>query len=244
MAEEIEPPEPAEPPEASEPSTLLPDIFGSAIGGLAGAAIGGPVGIVVGAATGAGAQRLAKRIYLRMQERGEAVLSAAEHESKRTRDELLAELASNDELEALLARIIMASGSTAIKDKLVALGRVLGRTVEDHAKIDEAICLVTALHEMENPHIMVLKRLAQPPPVGPTQSPDQKTGWTRAELADGIPGMDLVITAVQGVLIRSGLAIDVTPGATLGSDQYWQYSVSELGKICLELLGAAVHNDQ
>ena len=56
----------------------------------------------------------------------------------------------------LLARVIQAAANGRTAEKIAALGSLLGRTVQDDTRLDEAFVIAAALDEMEAPHVRLL----------------------------------------------------------------------------------------
>jgi hypothetical protein len=215
-------------------SPVWPKVVAGGVTSIAGYALGGPVGAVAGAMASPVAERFLTEVHRELFLRGEIVLAAVADESDMDTEQLLALLTDNSELKALFARVVLATSSTALQEKLRGLGRALGRAIVDDTKIDEAFCLVSALDEMELPHFRLLTKLTVPP-TGEGVDPERVRGWTRAEILQMAPGMDLVGHSILGVLIRHGLVEEVTPYSVMGAPSA-QYAASDLGGLCLQLV--------
>jgi hypothetical protein len=115
-----------------------------------------------------------------------------------TEEELALQLVEDDELRALMFRVLEAGRRTARPDKLRWLGVVLGWAAADRDRIDETRLLVDALDDLEAPQIVTLALLNEPP-ANPTHP------WTADELA-ARSGLDEgVVLSCLGTITRHGL---------------------------------------
>lgn len=223
------------PPEAPAPVPNTFDKMAAAgFGAIAGMVVAGPVGAAVGAIAAPAAEQLMTRVRLEWTRRGEIVLTEAEAEAGLPRDDLLERLALDDELQALLARVIAASSATAFERKLVAQGRVLGRAVSDVLRVDEAVCMAAALNDLEKPHVALLERLNEPNP----DADENSQGWSRRQLVTAMPEAAHLIPNLVGILERHGLAVDNRGGMTY-LDDVRPFIASDLGRTCLDVLRVA-----
>lgn len=206
-------------------------LAGYAVGGLEGALIGGATPAAVNLALHAGNAAVAARIT-----RGSRALDTAASELGVSLDELADRASADPAHLELLARVLEASGRTPLADKVDALGRVLARGLDPEGKIDEALFLAAALHDVEAPHILALKHLcSQPPSVVALHEEDFRELFANA---------DLVLSAVLQQLLRHGL-VEVVGidggGAGVGfadpdDGGGFVYACTALGRQCLDLL--------
>ncbi|MEZ0357813.1 hypothetical protein [Mycobacterium sp. SA01] len=74
-------------------------------------------------------------------------------------DRLLAKIEGDPALESLLWNGLQGAMATALEEKRICLARVVATALTDDDKVDEAQLLVSALQELEGPHIAALTRL-------------------------------------------------------------------------------------
>jgi hypothetical protein len=204
--------------------------LGVALGGELGAGIG-PVAVVLAASTVQGLTRAASARMARRR----AALTAAVDVSRSSVDELLSRAADDPARYELLVRVFEAADSASVPDKIRALGTVLANGLSGDEWVDESMLLVSALAELEAPHIIILRQLTCP---GPNLPGVGEMRWSRASLATARPTYAMVLPAVLGTFERHGLI--VWTDGLLGDDQDGQTPVvTSLGERCLILLGAS-----
>ncbi len=160
--------------------------------------------------------------------------------------ERLEQLAAGDPVRLeLLARVVEAAQRSTIPDKVEALGRVLASGLGLDDRVDEALVLAAALHDLEAPHVLVLAELhREPVSTVPASYPAPgRLGWTPEQLVARLPGTRIVLGALLQVLRSHGLIRDLNEGenttyADLESGSP-RYAATELGRYCLGLLGEA-----
>ncbi len=149
----------------------------------------------------------------------------------------------------LLARVVEASQRSTIPDKVDALGRVLATGLSAQDRVDEALVLAAALHDLEAPHVLILAELHREPlssVVAAYRGPG-RLGWTPEQVVARLPGTRIVIDALLQVLRTHGLIRNLNEGegstyADLKSGQP-RYAATELGRYCLGLLNEARRQD-
>lgn len=218
----------------SKNEPVWPKVVAGGVASIAGYVLGGPVGAVAGAMASPAAERFLYQVHKEIFERGDVVMDAIAYESELSTDQLFSLLTDQDELKAIFARVVLASSSTTMQEKLRGLGRALGRAIVDDSRIDEAFCLVAALDEMELPHFRLLAKLTSPPVIK-GRDPEKIKGWTRAQILETGNGMELVGHSILGVLIRHGLVAEIPSNSVMGSPPA-QYLASDLGELCLRLV--------
>jgi hypothetical protein len=138
----------------------------------------------------------------------------------------------------LTARVIEAAMHTTREDKIRALGRVLADGLRD-GDVDEARLLAAALALLEGPHVAVLAHLnAHPAPPAELIRPgvESSTGWRPDLLAQQLPQVSGVITAVLAVLAGQGLIVDARGTTWEDWDGRSVWQIAPLGRRCLFLL--------
>jgi hypothetical protein len=127
-------------------------VLGAAIGGLPGAAVGG--------ALAAGMPFLASGVlaaYRRLQWRSaERMTESAAELAGLTPDDALNRVLADDRLADLAGRATLAASQTQIEAKLQGLARALANGLQDETRIDVELLVVTALLDLEVPHIALL----------------------------------------------------------------------------------------
>lgn len=155
--------------------------------------------------------------------RRQALMLAEGADSVGLEVEALAESAGRTEGTRLLAGFALdAAQRTTYEAKVRALGRALAAGVTaDDTKIDEQTLIVSALADLEVPHVVVLDLLVNRSPqrvdvrdlFQPLQSAlasrrDLGAPWTIPQLAHAREGIGPAIDALLGPLMRHGLAIE------------------------------------
>lgn len=147
-------------------------------------------------------------------------------------------LASQDAARTeLLRRVVQAAGHSTLEEKIPALGRVLAAGLPQGDRVDEALILAAALHDLEAPHVHVLATIAfEEPDEDEIRQPS--SGWMLWMLERRHPGHRAVMTPILRILELHGLVVDVALGTWNGAGGRSMYGVSEAGRRCLELLSA------
>jgi len=195
-------------------STRIVEMLASAAGaGLGYATTGSPEGTMAGAVL-APAAALAWDIdraarARRLQRAATALIVSAEESGVGIED--LEERSRRDpETAELLARVIQVAADARMAEKVSALGRLLGRTVINQVKFDEAFLLAAALEDLEAPHVRLLALVN-----GARETEWYSSGLGRVgslEHFAGAAGGSLVLPALAAALVRHGL-IEMAEGA-------------------------------
>jgi hypothetical protein len=214
----------------------FPEVAGALVGGgyqlLGGDALSGSL-IAVGST-------LAIRLDIRnIEERA--------RRTERVVDEAAQAVGGHDQLEVLAsasdvhlefsARVLEAAARTTIDEKLRALSEVLVAGLTPDTVVDEAAILADALHEIDRPHIGLLRVLAEAQ-VTTDAITEVGGGWTRDRILEALPGMRLTLDAILGALERHDLVRSneqTWPGG-IGYERPGPYAVTPLGLRLLELL--------
>lgn len=129
--------------------------------------------------------------------------------------------------------MLEAADSTTVPEKIGALSTVLANGLSSDDRVDESMLLVSALAELEAPHVVILELITRPGPAIPGVG---EVEWSREDLSRARPGYVTVLPAVLGALDRYGLI--TWSSGLLGDNQTDQtVSLTDLGQACLTLLG-------
>jgi hypothetical protein len=202
----------------------------AAVGALVGLPFG-PLGAVVGAATGPMLEPVAAEIiYLIGQagkrRGGEALAETCEGTGLPV-EETLSRIFSDDKSQLLGATAVFSAMRTAWEDKVRTLGRSLasGLLASDDAAVDIEQLIMSAIGDMEGPHLALLDLLVAWEPIrfmgdtSPTKldipSYSYTNGtwnvgwrkWTAREIGEYRPRILPVLPGLLGTLQRHGLAL-------------------------------------
>jgi hypothetical protein len=206
----------------------------------AGAALSAGGGAGVAAVLGAGAAFLTPyvepyaalvgaELHGKPQLLADATLAGARSVDPEMAEEGLADaLIEDDDLRALMFRVLDAARRTAREDKLRALGSILGRAAADTQRLEEGLLMVAALDDLEGPQILTLRVVAGPAPV----EPPTRRGWLDSEIEERTGLSAGAVLASLGMLTRHGLAHGLA-GFGGGSS----YRATEFGQAVLAAVG-------
>ncbi|MER8042549.1 hypothetical protein [Streptomyces sp. NPDC094032] len=185
--------------------------------------------------------RLIERERARREERAARALQASSEESQRSLDRLAQTIETSPDLLALMSETVQAAMETPLTEKIVALGRCLGRGVRDEASVDAERLRVRGLAGIESPEVKLLEVLAKethPTPEGWYQ--ERFPGWRRPEILDELPGFTNVLDASIARLAAEGIITDDGIGRlpTKGGDPREMWILTTFGRDCLSLLRA------
>lgn len=223
-------------PSQAESTPVERSLAGGTLAGGSAAAAGLPP-LAVLAATAAGmalpyAEIVAHRVFDEFRadarRRVDDMLASADSELGDIGPARLADLASKSEQTQLLTTMAVdAAARTAWPPRVVALGRVLaaGLIAADQAKIDEQQLALSAMTDMDRPHISLLELLVNHSPnftvagseavpyarPGTTVSTPWHAGprsWTTHQITTIGPQLRPVLQGLMGTLVRHGLAVE------------------------------------
>jgi hypothetical protein len=190
----------------------------------------GPFGSVVGAALGPLLVPVAGEIFRELgmdgrRRSGEALAATCEASGLST-EETVSRALSNEKSRLLSATAIVAAIHTTWEDKVRTLGRSLasGLLAADDAEVDSEQLIMSAIADLEGPHLALLDLLVSwhPPQsfgdIGPERvdisaesSADEwgvrQRRWTTDEIATYRPRLTPVLSGLLGTLQRHGLAL-------------------------------------
>jgi hypothetical protein len=143
------------------------------------------------------------QIGRRRAEKATEALAYAVEASGETLDGFLYQATATDRRMELLTRTLFIAQDTALREKRWALGRALAAGIAgDDAKIDEELPFIKVVADLDTPHIKLLARLADGPPLnrsfplgywdGPTvaaRMPDMFGSWPALLVALELHGL-------------------------------------------------------
>jgi hypothetical protein len=183
-----------------------------ALGALAGTTAGGSLAAIVGAA---GAAPLVVRALARFLEvaiprkwsNAGAVLDVAAVTAERSAEQLVDDALADPKRTLLLAAAIDAATRTAMREKLAALGRAVaaGITATDDAEVDLEALVIAALHDIEIPHVEIVRMLGTEDTYGDRDRPHIPHAWSLYEIEKRQPRMGAALEPVLQTLVRHGL---------------------------------------
>jgi hypothetical protein len=140
----------------------LPDQVGTGDGAKAVLAVGGA--LLAGAGAGPGVpvavallQLWREKFQKHQEKRREDLVKAASQESSMDPEEAVRRIADDDRLTFLALEALEAASRTRLDSKAAALGRSLGKILQDDARIDKESIWIRILSVIEPPHMRVLQ---------------------------------------------------------------------------------------
>ncbi|MGW6938302.1 hypothetical protein ACWGF3_04670 [Streptomyces xanthophaeus] len=175
----------------------------------------------------------------RREQRAAQALQTGSEESQQSLDRLVQTIETSPDLLALMSETVQAAMETPLAEKIVALGRCLGRGVRDVASVDAERLRVRGLAGIEAPEVKLLEVLAQethPTPEGWYQ--ERFPGWRRPEILIELPGFAKVLDASIARLVAEGIIRDdgIVRVAFNDDDPTEMWILTDFGKDCLSLL--------
>ena len=184
---------------------------------------------------------LIERERARREERAARALQAGSEEAHQSLDHLVQTIETSPDLLALMSETVQAAMETPLAEKVVALGRCLGRGVRDEAVVDAERLRVRGLAGIEAPEVKLLEVLAKethPTPEGWHQ--ERFPGWRHPEILAELPGFTKVLDASIARLVAEGIITDDGIGrlAMNDDDPREMWILTDFGRDCLSLLRA------
>ncbi|MET7701684.1 hypothetical protein [Streptomyces sp. NPDC005485] len=184
---------------------------------------------------------LIERERARREERAARALQAGSEELQRSLNRLVQTIETSPDLLALMSETVEAAMETPLAEKVVALGRCLGRGVRDEASVDAERLRVRGLAGIEAPEVKLLEVLAKethPTPEGWYQ--EHFPGWRRPEILTELPGFAKVLDASIARLATEGIIKDdgIARVAMSEDDPTEMWILTDFGRDCLSLLRA------
>jgi hypothetical protein len=211
----------------------LPDQVGTGDGAKAVLAVGGALlaGDVSGASVPVAVALLEgwrEKFQKHQEKRREDLIRAASTESSMDPEEAVRRIADDDRLTFLALEALEAASRTRLDSKAAALGRSLGKILQDDARIDKESIWIRILSVIEPPHIRVLQYFVS----GRTLSVGG-TYWTPKgevsvrKVSEGLGLEDAVLPLIQD-LLRCGLLMN--PGGVDGGTPETAYTPDSLNE--------------
>jgi len=203
-----------------------------------GAALAGPLGALGAAALAAGIKPAIELLAVR-ETQGlrniQHLMDALTQTTGIPLEDLASWAKSNEGRFALVTHAFQSAYSTLNTEKVRALAAVLRENIDDDAKLDLASLIVTALTDLEAPHIRVLHAMLDGPRC-PREAEDQYPPgvWGLFGLRLRFPGLASGLSSIMATLERQamvdGRGADGTDPWTGEVDPVWR--VAEFGRLC------------
>jgi hypothetical protein len=154
-------------------------------------------------------------------------------------DILVERAAGHDARLELLAQVLEAAARTSMEDKIQALGQILADGLRNDNHLDEARLLASMVNDLEAPHVVVLKLIAEQPvpPESMWSNPGGPRGWERIHLALALPDYNGFLDGVLAALVRHGALRTLGDGTWDGMANNDAHGITTLGTRCLLLFG-------
>ncbi|MFC9477893.1 hypothetical protein [Streptomyces griseus] len=186
--------------------------------------------------------RLIEAERARRTSRAQQALQVGSREANQSLDRLVHTIETSPDLLALMSETVQAAMATPLEEKIVALGKCLGRGVRDEATVDAERLRVRGLAGIEAPEVKLVEVLAEDThsmPEGGVQ--ERWPGWRRPEILAELPGFALVLDASIARLTAEGIVKDDGVGRFGGGGEDREmWVLTDFGKSCLSLLQAVV----
>ena len=193
---------------------------------------GGPLGAVVGSAS----TPIIELVLLRENRairKMEQLVMMVEQLAGVSSEEFLMWAQQSEGRLFLATMALQAATNARSEQKIQALARVVAENLGDDARLDLASLTVTALAELDPPHIQVLYILVHHVPPDVPAVSHQDPGWSCLALKDRLPGIADGIMPIVAVLSRTGM-ITETPDST---NERLRWAPTRFGIGCLNYLG-------
>jgi hypothetical protein len=147
--------------------------------------------------------------------------------------------AAHDGRLELLARILEAAARSSMEEKIDVLGQVLADGLRDDSHLDEARLLASMIDDLEAPHVMVLKRIAEQPvpPKSMWTNEVGPRGWERTHLTLVLPEYTGIVDGLLAVLVGHGALRTLGDATWDGQVNNYSHGITPLGERCLLLFG-------
>ncbi|MGA4731926.1 hypothetical protein ACPB67_31275 [Micromonospora taraxaci] len=197
-----------------------------------GLAVAGPAG-----ALGAALIKPALELVAVRDRRGirnvERLVEAITESTGLSAEEIEAWAKSKDGRLMLTTGAIQAAYGTMYDHKVAALAAVLTENLQDDARLDLGILIVTALADLEAAHVRVLDAIVDGSLPSRPDGADQFPGVAlQSQLEEQFPNLAVGIVPLMSALVRHGLAEDRLAHA----DDNAAWAVTPFGRSCLRYL--------
>ncbi|MFF5469951.1 hypothetical protein [Streptomyces achromogenes] len=184
---------------------------------------------------------LIERERARREERAVRALQAGSEEAQQSLNRLVQTIETSPDLLALMSEIVQAAMETPLAEKIVALGRCLGRGVRDEASVDAERLRVRGLAGLEAPEVKLLGVLAKETHLTPEGWYQERfPGWRHSEILTELPGFAKVLDASLARLAAEGIIKDdgINRVPLSEDDPTEMWILTDFGRDCLSLLRA------
>lgn len=176
-----------------------------AVGAGIGLAIGGPPGAVVGAAS----VPLIEFLVARNERGARNVQDFADRLAEISGfcpESISAWAAGEEDRQELVTLALEVAFKTRVRRKIDALARMVADNLHDDARLDLSLLVVSALEQLESPHIRILDVVVNESPANVLKEdgPSERT-WHCASLKERLPGLADGIMPLIATLFRQGL---------------------------------------
>ncbi|WP_327368676.1 hypothetical protein [Streptomyces sp. NBC_01217] len=177
-----------------------------------------------------------EKLKIQYEERARTALAFAANEAGLTASGFMLSIDSDHRKMTLTAQTIQAATQTPLEQKIIALGRSLGRGVRDETLVDAEMLRIRGLAGIETWEVQLMEVLSAGPPVPQSSRiEDQRLpGWTRSDILSVRSGFAAAVDASVARLTREGMARDASIGGFGGGEPRW--ILTEFGQECLCLL--------
>ena len=184
---------------------------------------------------------LIERERARREERATRALQAGSEEAQQSLNRLVQTIETSPDLLALMSETVQAAMETPLAEKIVALGRCLGRGARDEASVDAERLRVRGLAGIESPEVKLLEVLAKETHQTPEGWHQERfPGWRHPEILTELPGFAKVLDASIARLAAQGIIKDdgIVRVAMSEDDPTEMWILTDFGRDCLSLLRA------
>ncbi|MFF8440614.1 hypothetical protein ACF07U_06995 [Streptomyces californicus] len=193
-------------------------------------------------------EQMLDRIGMLRQGRAQTAIRAAASEANISVSRLTSIIEESPELLTLMAQVVQAAAETPLDEKIVALGRSLGRGVSDQAAVDAEFVKVRGLSAIETFEVKLLEILGTGEPGRVTEEAaegeqrDNLPGWKRQDIIAQHPGFEKVLDALISRLTAQGMVYDRSYQTFGGGGERW--ALTPFGEECLSLLAVVPAPDR
>ncbi|MYW29721.1 hypothetical protein [Streptomyces sp. SID2119] len=187
-------------------------------------------------------ERMLSRIGALRQQRAQAAISEAASEAGVSVSRLTSTIEESPELLTLMAQVVQAAAETPLEEKIVALGRSLGRGVRDQAAVDAEFVKVRGVTAIETFEVKLMEIIGSGDPRRVTEETaegerrDNLSGWKREDIVAHHSEFATVLDALISRLTAQGMVRDLSYQTFGGGGERW--ALTPFGEECLSLLTA------
>lgn len=185
-------------------------------------------------------EQLLSKIGSLRQQRAQTAIRAAALEADVSVSRLTSTIEESPELLTLMAQVVQSAADTPLDEKIIALGRSLGRGVNDRAVIDAEFVKIRGISAIETFEVKLLEIIGTGEPNRVTaettdgEPRDNLPGWKRDDIITQHPGFTAVLDALISRLTAEGMVHDRSYQTFGGGGERW--ALTPFGDECLSLL--------